>query len=91
MRIRFTATADNDLISIRDYIAKENPNAAVQTITRILQSISYLENYPRLGRPGLLPETRELSIPDLPYKTVYRIEGDIVLIVTIVHTSRLFP
>jgi toxin ParE1/3/4 len=91
LRIRFTETADNDLTAIRSHIAKDNAAAADRTIIRILQSIRYLENFPRLGRPGLLPETRELSISKLPYKAVYRIEGDIILIVTIVHTSRLFP
>ncbi len=91
MRIRFTETADRDLQSIRDHIAEEDPESASRITARVLQSISYLENFPRLGRPGLLPDTRELSIPDLPYKTVYRIEGDVILIITIIHTSRLFP
>ena len=91
MEIRFTETADNDLGAIRQRIAQDNPAAADRTITRILQSIRYLSSFPRLGRPGLLPETRELSISGLPYKAVYRIEGDIILIVTIIHTSRLFP
>ena len=91
MEIRFTETADNDLAAIRRHIAQDNPAAADRTITRILQSIRYLENFPRLGRPGLLPETRELSISGLPYKAVYRIEGDIILVLTIIHTSRQFP
>jgi plasmid stabilization system protein ParE len=55
-----------------------------------MQSIGYLGNFPRLG-PGLLPDTRELSIYALPYQAVYRIEGDIILILAIINTSRQFP
>ncbi len=39
----------------------------------------------------MVPETRELRIRGLPYKAVYRIEGDEILIVTIIHLYRLYP
>ena len=91
MIIRYLSTAIEDIENIRDYIAEDNENAANQVISRILQVNRYLSDFPRLGRPGLLPETRELSIKGLSYKTVYRIEGDIVLIVNIIHTSRNWP
>ena len=91
MKVRFSLRAIRCLDEIKAYIAQDNPVAADRTVARLLQSIGYLEDFPWLGRPGLLPETRELSIPGLPYKAVYRVEGEIVLIVTIVHTSQIFP
>jgi len=51
----------------------------------------YLQDFPRLGRPGLVSDTRELSILGLPYKAVYRIEGDSILIVTLIHHRRMYP
>jgi plasmid stabilization system protein ParE len=56
-----------------------------------MQSILYLQDFPRLGRPGIVPDTRELGILGLPYKAVYRIEGDTIVIVAIVHQYRLYP
>ena len=91
MKRRFSAQADHDLDAIKSYIAQDNQAAAEKTVTRILQSILYLQDYPRLGRPGIVPDTRELGILGLPYKAVYRIEGDTILIVTIVHLSRMYP
>jgi toxin ParE1/3/4 len=91
LKLRFSAQADHDLDAIKSYIAQDNQAAAEKTVTRILQSILYLQDYPRLGRPGIVPDTRELGILGLPYKAVYRIEGDTILIVTIVHMSRMYP
>jgi toxin ParE1/3/4 len=91
LKLRFSAQADHDLDAIKSYIAQDNQAAAEKTVTRILQSILYLQDYPRLGRPGIVPDTRELGILGLPYKAVYRIEGDTILIVTIVHLSRMYP
>jgi hypothetical protein len=41
-----------------------------------------------LGGPGLVPNIREPSILGLPDKAVYRIEGDSILIITIIHRQR---
>jgi toxin ParE1/3/4 len=91
LRIEYSDTAKADLASIKSYIAEDNPAAAERTIARILQSIRFLKDFPRLGRVGLLPDTRELSIIGLPYRAVYRIEGDTVLVATIVHGARQIP
>ena len=91
LKVRLSGRAKTDLVDIKSYIAQENPPAADRAITRILQSLEYLEDFPRLGRVGLLPDTRELSIIGLPYRAVYRIEGDTVLVATIVHGARQLP
>ena len=70
MKIRFSAAAENDLDAIKSYIAQDNQAAAERTATRILQSILYLQDDPRLGRPGIVPDTRELGILGLPYKAI---------------------
>ena len=91
LEIRFSRYAERDLDDLSDRIKQHRPAVAAGVITRILQSIGYLRDFPRLGRPGLLPDTRELSIYGLPYKAVYRIEGDIIFVLGIVHTSRQYP
>jgi len=89
--VRFSRTADCEIDVIRAYIAETNERAADRVVARILQSIQYLETFPELGRRGRLPGTREPSIAGQPYLVIYRIEGDLVRILTVIHTSRRWP
>lgn len=56
----------------------------------IEQAIDGLANHPELGRPGLIPGTREL-FPIHNYRIVYEINGQDIWILAIVHTSRSWP
>ncbi|MDA0656744.1 MAG: type II toxin-antitoxin system RelE/ParE family toxin [Proteobacteria bacterium] len=91
MKIEFSATAKSDLHSIRLFIAEDNVRAAERVVLRILQSIRHLAQFPEMGRDWLDAGTRALNIPGLPYRVHYQIAGEIVEIVTIVHTRRKFP
>jgi toxin ParE1/3/4 len=44
-----------------------------------------------MGRPGILPETRELVFAPWPYIANYKIVGDKVRIIRIRHASRQWP
>lgn len=91
MKIEFSATAKHDLRSIRHYIAQDNEKAAERVVLRILQSIRHLGVFPELGREWMTKGIRAISIPGLPYRVHYQQSGDIVEILTIVHTSRKQP
>jgi plasmid stabilization system protein ParE len=41
-----------------------------------------------LGRAGRAEGRRELVVPDLPYINAYRVMDDVILIDSILHTSR---
>jgi toxin ParE1/3/4 len=43
------------------------------------------------GRPGRIKETRELVIAGTPYIAAYVIRGDIIRILRILHSARLWP
>jgi addiction module RelE/StbE family toxin len=91
MKIRWTARAARNLTSIRDYIAKENPNAAARVAEALLKATVQLERFPQSGRPGRIAGTRELVVPGLPYILFYRIVEDVILIAAVHHTSRKWP
>lgn len=91
MKIVLSPQARADLIAIFDYIADDNPAAAVRTTDRILQSVYMLSTFPEMGRTGIMPETRELSLPCLSYRVVYRLETHQIRILRIVHTRRQWP
>ena len=58
-----------------DYIAQDNPLAAVSQGDRIDEQVDMLLQHPQIGRPGRKQGTRELVISRTPFIVVYRING----------------
>jgi len=67
MKLRYTERALADLGAIQSYIAKDNPAAAIKVGNRIKSAIGLLEDFPRLGRPGRVGNTRVLLVARTPY------------------------
>ena len=80
--------AARDLKGIVDYIALDNPAAAERVYWGVVSAAEKLPEFPALGRPGRHPETRELSIADLPYLLVYEVSFEAVTILAVFYTSR---
>ena len=92
MNLSFSQEADTDLDAIKAYIALDSPTAAAAIIARILQSIAILEYFPLIGRVGRVEGTREFSITNLPFFTVYEITNETdITVLRIIHTSRRYP
>ncbi|HEV2356087.1 MAG TPA: type II toxin-antitoxin system RelE/ParE family toxin [bacterium] len=91
MKIRWLAEAVGDLTAIRAYIARDNPAAAAEVARRIRDAVGMLADYPGAGRPGRVPETRELVIGGTPYLLPYRVQGDAVEILRVLHSAQQWP
>ena len=92
MNINYSPQAEADLDSIYEYISEYNEDKAGEIIVRILQSIRTLGSFPLLGRPGRVDDTREWSIPGLPYIAIYWIKSETELeILTIKHERQKYP
>jgi toxin ParE1/3/4 len=90
VKIRFSTRAFNHLEHIHAYIARDNWDAAAETVEKILRAIDKLAEYPQIGRPGTRAGTRELVHP--PFLIVYRIVDDALLSVeAVLHGSRRYP
>jgi len=87
-RLVVAEPAARDLEEIVDYIAFDDPRAAERVYRAIVRVAEKLPAFSALGRPGRHPETRELSIPDLPYLIVYEVGPEAVTILAVFHTSR---
>ena len=87
-RLVVTEPAERDLNDIIDYIAFDNPAAAERVYRSITAGARRLLDPPEIGRVGRLPDTRELSIPSLPYLLVYEVDPDTVTILAVFHTAR---
>ena len=88
MEITFTRPARRDLEHIHAFIARDDPGRSYEALANIRVAINRLALYPALGRPGKKAGTRELIVPHLPYKVPYRVRGEKVLILRVLHTRQ---
>jgi len=79
------------LEDIRERIAAGNPTAANRMVERIRAAVARLAASPGVGRPGRVARTRELVITRTPYIVPYRVTGDAVQIITILHSDQRWP
>lgn len=91
MRIRWLKRASHDLNHVQNYIAKDNPQAAIETVLRIIETVEKLIEYPGLGRPGMIEGTRELVISGTPYFLPYRVKEDRIEIMRVMHGAQKWP
>ena len=76
-----------DLARIRDQIGQDSPAAANRVAVQLLAACDRLEYLPERGRPGLVPNTREL-VALWPYVIVYRVTPDGVQVARIWHGAQ---
>jgi addiction module RelE/StbE family toxin len=90
--IRWTGPARTDLMEIVDYIADNNPIAAIKILDKIEHSVNQLDMFPMRGR--VVPELeqygyllyREIIIS--PWRVIYKIDQDIVYILVVIDGRR---
>ena len=83
MRIVFDARARDDIERLFDWIANDNPKAALDMVSRIEARVRLLAapGFAQMGRPGVVEGTRE--VVEHPYIVVYEVrerEREIVVI-----------
>ena len=76
------------LREIRNYVAKDKPDAAARLATRIVSLVEALKEHPYLGRAGSQPGVRELVVGGTPYLIFYRVRANRVTITTIWHGAQ---
>ena len=91
MEVIWFKSAILDLISVRDYITQDNPQAAHQVVQRIKDKVSLLSEQPSIGRPGRVPNTKELLVDRTPFILPYRVRDNKIEILRVLHTSRRWP
>jgi len=90
LKIRFTPSAETELLSAAKYINNDNPEAALKFLKKADDLLHRLENHPLSGRtipefPGL--PYRELLV--LPYRFFYSIENKTIWVVAVWHTAQI--
>lgn len=78
-------------VALRHIIAErmaDDPQAAARLLSRMDEAAALLGRFPRLGRSGKIPGTRELIVTGTRYLLVYRLRTASVEIIDVRHTSR---
>jgi addiction module RelE/StbE family toxin len=92
MRIEWSDHAVLDLKAISDYIGQDRGLETANRVSRtIYDAIQSLLKMPYRGRYGRVGDTRELVITQLPYIAIYRLMGDRIVILNIVHGAQRWP
>jgi len=90
VKVRFTPSAEAELLAALKYIHQEDPATARKLLERVSKHLHRLEAFPESGRkipefPGL--PHREVIIA--PFRFFYRVDGRSVWIVAVWHSARL--
>lgn len=87
MKLVWRPAAFSDREQIMDFIAQDNPQAALDLDLMFEERARALTEHPKLCKPGRLKNTRE-AVVHPNYVMVYEVSGDAVAIVRVLHASR---
>jgi toxin ParE1/3/4 len=92
LKVFWLKRALNDLNKQLDHIAEDNPLAALDQGDHIDRQVNtYLPEHPLMGRSGRRQGTRELVLNKTSFIAVYRIRGDRIEILRLLHSSQKWP
>ena len=92
MKLFWTETAKQDLLSIGKYIAIDNPAAAKRWVQRLRERARNALDAPLAGR--LVPELSREDIRELivgNYRIVYQVFADRLVVLTVFEGHQFFP
>jgi toxin ParE1/3/4 len=91
LRLVWTRVAVQDLTAMRDWLGRHNPQAAQEQARLILAAAQRLTQFPGQGKPGRVPDTRELVIARTPYVLPYTVHDDQLVVLAVLHQQQVWP
>ena len=91
MHLRWSPDAADDLEAIVLHIREASPDTARRIALELYAGIGRLTEYPQMGRPGRVAGTRELALPGMPWLAIYRVSGEVIEIVRVLHGRQRWP
>jgi len=83
-----SSRADQDLIEIWSYVARDNPDAADRLLRRLDDRIQKLQDYPEQGESLPTSNIGMRRVVEGSYLIFYQILDDVIKVVRVLHTSR---
>ena len=88
--IRWSRYAEDDLLTLITYIAKDNPDAAQNLKNQLESKCERLQRFPMSGRPGRVEGTYELIISPT-YVLVYMLISNEIRVLRVLHAAQNCP
>ena len=92
MKIIWSPLAVDRTSEISEYIAQDNPSAAIKWVETLFDKVGLLKSSPKTGR--IVPETHRNDIRELiygNYRIIYAIEKNRICILTVRHSRQILP
>ena len=87
-RVRWRVRALDDLRGYYEWLKTIEGAKPKRTVARIRAAAESMKRLGDIGRPGVEPGLRELSVRNAPYVVVYRVEGEEIDILAVYHTAQ---
>ena len=90
MRLRWTQRAQDDLVEIASFIARDDPAAARAWIKRLRERARLAASMPFAGR--VVPEHGREDVREVlvrSYRIIYRLDADQMIVLTVIEGHRL--
>jgi toxin ParE1/3/4 len=91
LSIRWLPKAQRNRLEQLEYIAQDNPLAAINQDEEIERQINMLLAHPQMGRPGRVTGTRELVISGTPFVVIYRLQEQSIEVLRLLHSAQQWP
>ena len=92
MNIIWSPLAIDRTTEIAEYIAQDNPSAALIWIETLFDKVQLLKSSPKSGR--VVPETHREDIRELiygNYRIIYRVEKNKISVLIVRHGKQILP
>lgn len=91
MIIRWLLQAHHNRLAQLDYIAQDNPLAAIGQDEEIERQVNMLLEHPKMGRAGRVAGMREGVVSGTPFVVIYRLRAQHIEVIRVLHSSQLWP
>lgn len=91
VKVVVAETAHRDLEEILEYIRMDSPRSGRKLVQEIYERLTKLPSFPKLGR--IIPEMGDPFLREIvvgPYRLMYRLEENKIIILRVLHGKRFF-
>lgn len=85
----YSSRALAQLASIYEYLVARSPGGAGNVVASIRETIARLRHLPQLGKPTDEGDVHVIIEPKYLYRIFYRIEGEVVEVIRVLHRSQM--
>ena len=92
MKVHWTNTAVEHLLSIQEYISQDSPVYADRILDRLTRRSDQIGTFPRSGR--VVPEYQDPDVREViegSYRIIYRIREEQIDVLAVIHSAQELP